>query len=100
MPDLKLVLAPQNYTHRIIILSLPSQIEANLLLQDVSDAFRSLWSDSAVEKAMQRSHQFHANDSSPVVYDFNSIKRMPSPSYVPTDQDILSVTSGASGPLF
>jgi guanine nucleotide-binding protein subunit alpha len=87
MPQLDLALAPQNDARRSTILSLPAQIEADVLPADVSDAIRSLWRDSAVQEAVNRSREFQLNDSA--VYYFNAIERMSSPSYLPTDQDIL-----------
>ncbi|KAF8965653.1 heterotrimeric G protein alpha subunit B [Flammula alnicola] len=65
----------------------PPQIEADILPRDVADAVRSLWRDAAVQEAVRRSREFQLNDSA--VYYFNSIDRMASPSYMPTDQDIL-----------
>ncbi|KIM45751.1 hypothetical protein M413DRAFT_442360 [Hebeloma cylindrosporum] len=87
MPQLDLALAPQNDARRATILSLPAQIEADILPRDVSDAVRSLWRDPAVQEAVRRSREFQLNDSA--VYYFNAIDRMSSPSYLPTDQDIL-----------
>lgn len=87
MPQLDLALAPQNDARRATILSLPAQIEADILPRDVGDAVRSLWRDPAVQEAVRRSREFQLNDSA--VYYFNAIDRMSSPSYLPTDQDIL-----------
>ena len=87
MPQLDLALAPQNDARRATILSLPAQIEADVLPADVSDAVRSLWRDPAVQEAVNRSREFQLNDSA--VYYFSAIERMSSPSYLPTDQDIL-----------
>lgn len=87
MPQLDLALAPQNDARRATILALPAQIEADVLPADVSDAVRSLWRDPAVQEAVNRSREFQLNDSA--VYYFSAIERMSSPSYLPTDQDIL-----------
>jgi guanine nucleotide-binding protein G(i) subunit alpha len=87
MPQLDLALAPQNDARRAIILALPPQIEADVLPRDVADAVRSLWRDPAVSEAVRRAREFQLNDSA--VYYFNAIERMASPSYLPTDQDIL-----------
>jgi len=40
-----------------------------------------------VQEAVNRSREFQLNDSA--VYYFNAIDRMSSPSYLPTDRDIL-----------
>jgi len=87
MPQLDLSLSPQNDARRAIILSLPQQIEAEILPRDVTDAVRGLWRDPATKEAVRRSREFQLNDSA--VYYFNSMDRMSSSGYVPTDQDIL-----------
>jgi len=87
MPQLDLALSPQNDARRATILALPPQIEADTLPLDVADAIRSLWRDSAVQEAISRSREFQLNDSA--IYYFNAIDRMASPSYLPSDQDIL-----------
>jgi len=87
MPQLDLALSPQNDARRATILALPPQIEADVLPADVADAIRSLWRDASIQEAVRRSREFQLNDSA--VYYFNAIDRMASPSYLPTDQDIL-----------
>jgi guanine nucleotide-binding protein G(i) subunit alpha len=87
MPQLDISLAPQNDARRAIVLSLPMQIEADVLPRDVVDAVRGLWRDPGVREAVRRSREFQLNDSA--VYYFNSIERMASPGYLPNDQDIL-----------
>ncbi|TFY78903.1 hypothetical protein EWM64_g5108 [Hericium alpestre] len=87
MPQLDISLPPQNDARRAVILSLPAQIEADVLLSNVSDSVRGLWRDPSVKEAVRRSREFQLNDSA--VYYFNSIDRMSAPGYLPTDQDIL-----------
>ncbi|TFK44012.1 heterotrimeric G protein alpha subunit B [Crucibulum laeve] len=87
LPQLDLSLSPSNDARRTTILSLPGQIEVDVLPADVSDAIRSLWRDPAIKEAVRRSREFQLNDSA--VYYFNSIDRISSPRYLPTDQDIL-----------
>jgi guanine nucleotide-binding protein G(i) subunit alpha len=87
MSQLALALAPQNDTRRATILSLPTQIEADVLSRDVGDDVRSLWRDPAMQEAVCRSREFQLNDSA--VYYFNAIDRMSLPSYLSTDQNIL-----------
>jgi len=87
MPALDLTLAPQNDARRAVILAMPPQIEADVLPRDVADAIRTLWRDPGVQEAVRRSREFQLNDSA--VYYFNSIDRMSSPNFLPTDQDIL-----------
>jgi guanine nucleotide-binding protein G(i) subunit alpha len=87
MPQLDLALSPQNDARRATILALPPQIEADILPADVADAVQSLWRDASIKEAVRRSREFQLNDSA--VYYFDAIDRMASPSYLPTDQDIL-----------
>lgn len=87
MPHLDIQLSPQNDARRSIVLSLPGQLEGEILPRDVGDAVRGLWRDPGVKEAVNRSREFQLNDSA--VYYFNSIERMANPNYLPTDQDIL-----------
>jgi guanine nucleotide-binding protein G(i) subunit alpha len=87
MPLLEITLNPQNDARRAILLSLPLQIEADILPKDVVDAIRGLWRDTGIREAVRRSREFQLNDSA--VYYFNSIDRMSAPGYLPSDQDIL-----------
>jgi guanine nucleotide-binding protein G(i) subunit alpha len=87
MPQLDISLDPRNDARRSIILSLPIQIEADVLPRDIADAVRGLWRDPGVKQAVARSNEFQLNDSA--VYYFNAIDRMGGPGYLPTDQDIL-----------
>ena len=87
MPQLDIQLSPQNDARRSIVLGLPMQLEGDILPDNVADAVRGLWSDPGVKEAVSRSREFQLNDSA--VYYFNSIDRMATPNYMPTDQDIL-----------
>ena len=87
MPHLDIHLNPQNDARRSIVLSLPGQIEGDVMPRDVADAIRGLWKDPSVREAVSRSREFQLNDSA--VYYFNMIDRMAAPNYMPTDQDIL-----------
>ncbi|KAG8956221.1 guanine nucleotide-binding protein subunit alpha [Tulasnella sp. 424] len=87
MPVLDISLNPANDARRSVIMSLPGQIEGDHLPRDVADAVRGLWADSGVREAVRRSREFQLNDSA--TYYFNALDRIGSPSYMPTDQDIL-----------
>lgn len=87
LSQLDLSLSPQNDARRATIHSLPLQYESDQLPRDIVDALRSLWRDPAIREAVRRSREFQLNDSA--VYYFNSLDRMSSPGYLPTDQDIL-----------
>jgi guanine nucleotide-binding protein G(i) subunit alpha len=84
---LDISLAPQNDARRAVVLSLPMQMEGDVLPRDVTDAVRGLWQDPGVKEAVRRSREFQLNDSA--VYYFTAIDRMAQPGYLPTDQDIL-----------
>lgn len=87
MPQLDIQLSPQNDSRRTTILSLPGQLEGEVLPKDIGEAIKQLWRDPGVKEAVSRSREFQLNDSA--VYYFNSIERMGAPNYMPTDQDIL-----------
>jgi len=87
LPALDIQLAPQNDARRSIVMSLPVQLEGDILAPDIADAVRGLWKDPGVKEAVQRSREFQLNDSA--VYYFNAIDRMSAHNYLPTDQDIL-----------
>ncbi|EJU04442.1 G protein alpha-subunit [Dacryopinax primogenitus] len=87
MQALDIPLNPANDARRDVVLSLPSQLETEMMPRDVADAIRGLWADDGVKEAVRRSREFQLNDSA--VYYFNCLDRMASPSYLPTDQDIL-----------
>ncbi|KAJ7891087.1 guanine nucleotide binding protein, alpha subunit [Mycena leptocephala] len=89
MPRLDLELAPANNARRAIILSLPAQIEAEVLPPDIADAIRGLWRDPGVKEAIRRSRRGEFQLSDDAVYYFNSIDRVAEAHYLPTDQDIL-----------
>ncbi|KAI9437440.1 heterotrimeric G protein alpha subunit B [Lactarius indigo] len=65
-------LTPQNDARRAVILSLPPQIESDVLPGDVADAVRGLWRDPGVREAVNRSREFQLNDSA--VYYFGATK--------------------------
>jgi guanine nucleotide-binding protein G(i) subunit alpha len=54
---------PNNKIHSAIILDLPSQIEAEMLPNEVAVAIRSLWQDAGVLECFSRSREYQLNDS-------------------------------------
>ncbi|KAI8321620.1 G-protein complex alpha subunit GpaA/FadA [Martensiomyces pterosporus] len=78
---------PEYQVHSNVIMSMPSQIEADVLPADVADAVRTLWTDRGVIACFRRSNEFQLNDSAS--YYFDSIDRICQPDYLPTDQDVL-----------
>jgi guanine nucleotide-binding protein G(i) subunit alpha len=63
LPTLEIQLNPANDARRIVIFSLPVQIEADTLPRDVADAIRGLWQDPSVQEAVHRAREFQLNDS-------------------------------------
>lgn len=70
-----------------VILSLPAQIDIEMMTPQVFQAIGTLWSDSGVQQTFSKSREYQLNDSAQ--YYFDSIDRMASPQYLPTDQDVL-----------
>ena len=63
MSYLDIPLNPANDGRRACILSLPVQIEGELMPADVADAIRGLWHDPGVRSVVQRSREYQLNDS-------------------------------------
>ncbi|KAJ7775587.1 heterotrimeric G-protein alpha subunit, GPA1-like protein [Mycena metata] len=96
MPELlELALAPENEAHRDVILSLPPQIEAEVLPRDIADAVRGLWRDPGVKAAVRWCREFQlAPDAA---YYSNAIDRIAATNYLPTDDDILRCRTKETG---
>uniref|UniRef100_A0A8C6TAT2 Guanine nucleotide-binding protein G(O) subunit alpha n=1 Tax=Neogobius melanostomus TaxID=47308 RepID=A0A8C6TAT2_9GOBI len=65
------------------------------LLPFVAHAFCALWSDQGVRTAAVRGYEFDLNDSA--LYFFENLSRIISPSYVPSETDVLRVRVRTSG---
>ncbi|KAJ3016922.1 guanine nucleotide-binding protein subunit alpha [Thoreauomyces humboldtii] len=79
---------PANEEHRATIMGLPShQLDEQGLLTGVAKAIKALWGDDGVQAAYARSSEYQLNDSAS--YYFESIDRIASPDFMPTDQDVL-----------
>ncbi|SAM08272.1 hypothetical protein [Absidia glauca] len=76
---------PHNEFNARLLTEMPAQLE--VLDQDVVDAIACLWEDKGVKKCISRSNEFQLNDSAR--YYFDSITRIGSQQYVPSDQDVL-----------
>ncbi|KDR77978.1 hypothetical protein GALMADRAFT_138136 [Galerina marginata CBS 339.88] len=79
--------SPENDAHCALIFSLPQSSDIEFLPRDVANALLSLWKDDSVQEAVSRSNEFDLHESA--IYYMNSIDRIASPSYIPTDEDIL-----------
>ncbi|KAI9469641.1 MAG: G protein alpha subunit [Benjaminiella poitrasii] len=63
------------------------QKQNNIMQPEIVRAIHSLWQDNGVQETFKRRNEFQLNDSAS--YYFDSIERIGSPHYIPTDQDIL-----------
>jgi len=83
--------------HAGIIKAQPATIESDRLSLEVADAIAALWKNEAVQECYKRSNEYQLNDSAK--YFFDNVDRIASPSYIPTDDDILHArvkTTGAT----
>jgi guanine nucleotide-binding protein G(i) subunit alpha len=106
MPALDVPLHEQNDPYRTIILNMPlphlsglevDEVDMSYYPQDVADALRSLWRDDGVKVAYQLAQQREEKISKNAVYFFNSLERLSSKTYIPTDQDIGHMSIKANG---
>ncbi|ORY01846.1 guanine nucleotide-binding protein alpha subunit [Basidiobolus meristosporus CBS 931.73] len=77
---------PENAVHALVILEHP-RVDGRTLPTDIAEAIKHLWKDEGVRECFKRSREFQLNDSA--IYYFDSIDRIASPDYNPTDQDVL-----------
>jgi guanine nucleotide-binding protein G(i) subunit alpha len=88
MESLELPLDDQRAEYHVqTIFMQPAQIEGDVLPPEVGQAIKTLWADAGVQAAFQRSREYQLNDSAK--YYFDSIDTIASPTYVPSDQDVL-----------
>ena len=88
MESLELPLDDQRAEYHVqTIFMQPAQIEGDVLPPEVGTAIRTLWADAGVQQAFQRSREYQLNDSAK--YYFDAIDLIASPTYVPSDQDVL-----------
>ncbi|OZJ06455.1 Guanine nucleotide-binding protein subunit alpha [Bifiguratus adelaidae] len=78
---------PVNRQHAAVILGLPNQIEGDELPAGVALAIKNLWADENLGVVFTRSREYQLNDSAK--YYFDSIDRIASHNYIPSDQDVL-----------
>jgi len=87
MMGISLANPSQNQERANTVMGLPHQIEGDALDPHVTDAVQGLWRDEGVRKCFERSREFQLNDSAQ--YYFDSIARIGSANYIPSDQDVL-----------
>lgn len=62
---------------------------------DVANVMKRLWKDGGVQACFSRSREYQLNDSAQ--YYLNALDRISSPSYVPTQQDVLRTRVKTTG---
>ncbi|CAH8475240.1 unnamed protein product [Schistosoma turkestanicum] len=77
-----------------VVLNLP-RTDVDVLPEEVFGALKRLWYDPGVQAAVNRSREFQLNDSAS--YFLDSLDRLSSHSYVPTQQDVLRTRVRTSG---
>ncbi|KAK4546933.1 Glucoamylase 1 precursor (Glucan 1,4-alpha-glucosidase) (1,4-alpha-D-glucan glucohydrolase) [Oleoguttula mirabilis] len=88
MESLELPLDDQRAEYHVqTIFMQPAQIEGDVLPPEVGQAIKTLWQDAGVQAAFQRSREYQLNDSAK--YYFDSIDTIASPTYIPSDADVL-----------
>lgn len=78
-----------------VIASEKSENKMPTLNRDLAVAMESLWQDKGVQKCFARSNQYQLNDSAG--YFLDSLARISSPNYVPTQQDVLRTRVKTTG---
>ncbi|CAI6342055.1 unnamed protein product [Periconia digitata] len=73
----------------------PDRIEDESLPESIGAAISLLWRDAGVRECFDRSREYQLNDSAK--YYFDSISRIASPGYVPSDQDVLRTRVKTTG---
>jgi guanine nucleotide-binding protein G(i) subunit alpha len=66
---------------------MPNQIEAEVFPPDIAESIKLLWADAGVQSCFDRSREYQLNDSAK--YYFDSVARISTPDYSPSDQDVL-----------
>ncbi|CAH8497770.1 unnamed protein product [Schistosoma guineensis] len=87
MEQLQICCAYPNAMNDIaVVLNLP-RTDVDVLPDEVFSALKRLWYDPGVQTAVNRSREFQLNDSAS--YFLDSLDRLSSPCYIPTQQDVL-----------
>ncbi|EGD76410.1 guanine nucleotide-binding protein G(o) subunit alpha [Salpingoeca rosetta] len=84
-----------NRVHAKAVLTYVESGSQGQLTPELTAALKSLWADSGVQECFRRSNEYQLNDSAE--YFFNSIDRISSPSYMPTEQDVLRARVRTTG---
>lgn len=85
----------QNLCHALFISSFEDPERIDFLSSDCVLAIKSLWEDPGIKLCYQRRREFQLQDSTE--YYLDSLDRITSQEYIPTDQDILRVRIPTTG---
>ncbi|XP_076824809.1 guanine nucleotide-binding protein G(i) subunit alpha-like isoform X2 [Clavelina lepadiformis] len=69
------------------LFSLATSLNDGEMTRELGDCMKRLWADKGVQVCFSRSREFQLNDSAQ--YYLDSLDRLVSPDYVPTEQDVL-----------
>ncbi|XP_070558133.1 guanine nucleotide-binding protein G(i) subunit alpha-3-like [Ptychodera flava] len=69
------------------VLAKAGEVEEGVLKPELAACVKRLWLDSGIQSCVQRAREYQLNDST--VYYLNSIDRLATPDYIPTQQDVL-----------
>ncbi|CAF0783393.1 unnamed protein product [Brachionus calyciflorus] len=69
--------------------------DPDVLSKEISDSMKRLWKDPGVQLCFSRSREYQLNDSAE--FYLNSLDRISSPFYVPTQQDVLRTRIKTTG---
>jgi len=83
----------QNSQYTSTILSCPSEI--NELTPNVILALQCLWNDQSIKSAVSQANEFRFKDNT--IHFFESLERITTPNFVPSDQDILRARIKTTG---
>ncbi|KAK4469097.1 hypothetical protein MN116_006684 [Schistosoma mekongi] len=87
MEQLQICCACPNAMSDIAVILNLTRTDVDVLPEEVFSALKRLWYDPGIQVAVSRSREFQLNDSAS--YFLDSLDRLSSPDYVPTQQDVL-----------
>ncbi|XP_062856121.1 guanine nucleotide binding protein (G protein), alpha inhibiting activity polypeptide a [Trichomycterus rosablanca] len=77
------------------LFALSSQADEGIMTPELAGIIKRLWADGGVQVCFGRSREYQLNDSAS--YYLNDLERISSPSYVPTQQDVLRTRVKTTG---
>jgi len=92
--DLGIHLQPANAEISEKLMVLEDYFSENLT-QELADYIKTLWKDPGIQETFTRSAEFQLNDSA--AYFFQEIDRLATPSYIPSEQDVIRCRAKTTG---